>query len=435
MLSTAASAAKNFSFIRDAEIENTIRAYATPLFQTAGLDPSAIDIYLINDNTLNAFVAGGQKLFINSGLLKKSEHAGQVIGVIAHETGHIAGGHLSRTHDQLKNSRAQSIIAYVLGGAAAIATGRPDVGQAIAMGGEQVGLRSFLQYSRTQESAADQAAIRFLDAAGFSSRGTVEFLEAISGQELLSAKRQDPYLRTHPLTRERISTLRQHLANSPIADKPLPPDFQEMHRRMRAKLFAFTEPYVYTLRRYKPENSSLEARYARAIAHYRRSDLGKALPLIDGLIAENPQDPYFHELRGQMLFENAHAAEALGSYRTAVNLLPGSALLRQGLAQVQLEMNDPALLSSAIANLRAAMLHTPDSPPLWRQLAIAYGRQGKMGLSSLAMAEEALLKGNSSEAAYYAGRAEKLLAKDSTFRLQAQDILRAAKKGQEKKNK
>ncbi|MCH8213457.1 MAG: M48 family metalloprotease [Proteobacteria bacterium] len=424
----AEAGAQRLSFIRDAEIENTIRTYAAPLFQAAGLEPSDVRIYLVNDRSLNAFVAGGQRLFINTGLIMRSKHAGQVIGVIAHETGHIAGGHLSRLHAAIANSTAQSILALVIGAAAAIGTGRGDVGAAIVAGGQSMGLRSFLHYNRTQESAADQAALRFLDATGQSSRGLLEFMELLGAQDLLSADRQDPYLRTHPLSRERVDAVQAHLSRSPNRDKAQPARIQELHRRMLAKLYAFLEPVPRTLRRYADSDTGLAARYARAIAYYRKPDLGKALPLIDGLIAERPEDPYFHELKGQMLFENGRAAEALKPYETAVRLLPRSPLLRRGLAQVQLELGDPALIEPAIRNLRAAVQRDAEAPFTWRQLAIAYGRRGDMGMSAVALAEEALLKGDARQARYHAGKAGKLLPRGSIGWLQAQDILQAAKK-------
>lgn len=428
------SVAKDFSLIRDAEIENIIRSYSTPLFKAAGLDPSAVEIYLVKDNSLNAFVAGGQKLFINTGLLMRSKHAGEVIGVIAHETGHVAGGHLSRLHNAMKQTSVQGILAMVLGGVAAAASGRPDVGSMIAMGGQGVSQRDFFKYSRTQESSADQAALRFLDATNQSPRGLGEFMGTLSGQELLSDKRQDPYLLTHPLTEDRIKALQEGIAKSPNADKPLDPLFEEMHRRMLAKLQGFIEPLAFTLRRYKESDNSLESRYARAVAYYRVPDMDKALPLVDSLIAERPDDPYFYELKGQMLFENGRIAEALAPYEKSVQLLPRSAILRVGLARAQMESNDPALLDPAIGNLRAAVQQEQEDPFTWRQLAIAHGRKGEMGLSSLAMAEEALLTGKIVDAVFHAGRAETLLPRGSIGWLQAQDILAEAKKN-EKPNK
>ena len=431
-----AMAAKKLSFVSDAEIENTIRAYATPLFQAADLEPSAVRIHLVNDKSLNAFVAGGQNLFLNTGLLMRTEHAGQVVGVIAHEIGHIAGGHLARIHDAMRDTTAQTILAYVLGGVAAIGAGRPELGQAIILGGQQIALRSLLRYSRTQESAADQAALRVLDATNASAQGLLEFLEILGDQELLSVRHQDPYVRTHPLTNDRIEALRDHVSRSPGV-RPLPAGYAERHRRMRAKLMAFLNPISRTLREFKATDTAVEARYARAIAlcgcgpGQRRADLEKALPLIEGLIRERPADPFFHELLGQMLFENARVAESIDPYARAVQLQPDSHLLRVGLARAQLEINDPALLEAAILNLRAALLRQPDSLFIWHQLVIAYGRDGQMGMSALAMAEEAFLRGNKRKARFHAKRAEEALPQGSPAWFQAQDIQGAAEEKKE----
>jgi predicted Zn-dependent protease len=419
-------AAQKLSFIRDTEIENTIRAYATPVFLAAGLDPSAVRIYLVNDKSLNAFVAGGQNLFINTGLLMRSENAEQVIGVIAHETGHIAGGHLARGQDAIRNASAESILAMVLGAAAAVASGRPDVGSAVAAGGRNTALRSYLSYSRTQEGAADAAAMRFLDATGQSAKGLLEFMHTLEGEELLPASLQDPYLRTHPLSRDRILALEDFVAKSPNSDKPEKPEFEEMHRRMVAKLYGFMDNPTTTLRRYPLSDTSLPARYAQTIAFWRKLDMGKALAYIDALIAEHPDDPYFHELKGQMLYETGHPAEALKPYEAAVRLMPDAPLLRIGLADVQLELNNWEMLEPAIVNLRAALFRESNNPSVWRQLGIAYGRKGDVAQSSLALAEEALLVGDKPRAKFHAGKAEQLLPKGSPGWLQADDILQAA---------
>ena len=431
--SPAETVARNVSFIRDAEIENTITVYAAPLFQAAGLEPSAVKIYIVKDRALNAFVAGGQKLFVNTGLLMNSPDPSMVIGVIAHEAGHISGGHLSRTHEAMRNASAKAILGTILGGIAAVGSGRGELGGAIVAGGREMAKRSFLMYSRTQESAADQAAVKFLENTGQSARGLSRLLAALADQELIGARHQDPYVRTHPITRDRILFIESHLARSRYSNAPAHPRLLAMHRRMVAKLRGFTEPTARTLRRYKETDRSVEARYARAVAYSRRPDLERALPLIAGLIAEHPGDPYFHEFRGQILFEGGRTSEALASYTMAAQLNPDSPLILQGLAQVQLELDDPALLDGAIANLRAALHHGAASPFAWRQLAIAHGRNGQMGESALAMAEEAMLKNDPAAARHYAQRAEKMLASGSAGWLHAVDILEATKKEKKKK--
>lgn len=425
-LQPASSWAAGIPLIRDTETENTIRTWSTPIFRAAGLDPSAVDIYIVNDKGINAFVAGGQKLFINTGLLMRSDNANQVIGVVAHEVGHIQGGHLARVHDALHGATVETILALVLGVAAGVASGRPDIGQAIILGGQDAALRSFLRYSQTQEGAADSAAMRLLDATGQSSRGLLDFLRTMEDQELLAVGRQDPYLRSHPLTRDRISAIEAHVERSRHTNAPALQTHDEMHSRMVAKITAFLEPASTTFRRYPESDQSAVARYAHAIAWYRKGDLAKALQAIDGLIAAQPEDPYYHELKGQMLFESGRPAEALGSYQKAVQLLPAMPLLRFDLARVQLALNDPRLIEDAIGNLRTGLMREPDNAGAWRQLAIAFGRDGQMGESALAMAEEALLQNRPDEAAYHAGKAERLLARGSRSWLQAQDVQRMA---------
>lgn len=427
--------ARRIAFIRDAEIEDTIRIFAAPLFRAAGLEPEAVQIYLVNDRSLNAFVAGGQKLFLHTGLIIRTENPGQLIGVIAHESGHIAGGHLSRTQDAVAKATATQIVAMVLGGIAAAGAGQGDAVGAAILGGQTMGLRTFLQYSRTQESAADQAGLKFMDDNGWSSQGMLEFLKILENQDLLSADRQDPYMRTHPLTRERLDAVRTHVEKSPLTKAPFPKEFDILHRRIRAKLIAFMESPLTTFRTYKESDTRLEARYARAIAHYRKLELDQAHAIVDKLIAENPGDPYFHELKGQMLFEKGRGAEALGPYQTAVKLAPSSALLRGDLAKVQIETNDPALLDSAIANLQMALAHDSDEPFNWRQLAIAHGRKGDEAMSSLALAEEAMLQRKPDIAKFHAGKAESLLPRGSRGWLQAQDILQAAAELDKAKNR
>ncbi len=410
------------SFIRDAEVENTIRAFATPLFQAAGLDPDAVNIHILVDPSLNAFVAGGQNLFIHTGLLIRSENANQLIGVIAHETGHIAGGHLVRLQDAASNAATQALMGMILGAAVGAAAGRGDVGAGVMMGSQEAAIRGLLAYSRGEESAADQAGMKFLDATHQSSRGLLEFFGILGDQELLVASRQDPYVRTHPLTRERIEVVRNHVDNSPWSDTPSRPEFAEMHRRMRAKLFAFLESPIRTYQRYKETDNSLESRYARAIASYRKPDLATALPLIDSLIVERPADPYFQELKGQMLFENGRGSEALGPYRRAVELLPNNPLMYLQLAQVEVEQEDPALLEDAAKNLNQVVRREPENATAWRLLSIAYGRSGNEGLAAYAMAEQALLEGKPSDASYHAGKAERILPHSGPIWLRIQDI-------------
>lgn len=425
MMPTSHAFAQGLSIIRDAEIEGIIRAYAKPLFEAAGLNPEDIHIRLVNDQTLNAFVAGGQNIFIHTGLILESEGPDALIGVIAHETGHIEGGHLSRTKAAMEDASAIQMIGTILGVVAAVGTGSGDVGTAVVAGSQSAGVRSFLKYSRTQESAADQAAIRLLDGTGRSAKGLEGFLSTLGDQEILNPRLQDPYAQSHPLSRERLDTLRAHIQSSPYSDVKATADDQFSHALMVAKLYAFINPLQYTLRKYPETDQSFPARYARAIGYYRAADLKTALPLLDGLIAEMPRNPFLFELKGQMLFEHARPQEALQAYGEAVHLLPNEPLLLTELARVELEIGDPERLDQSIAHYRDVHRLKAGNAFTWRQLGIAYGRKGDIGMSSLALAESEYRRGQLSNAKFQAERASSLLKEGSSAHLQAQDILQA----------
>lgn len=432
-LSLHAQARTSFSIVRDAEIENILRTWATPLFKVAGVAPNSVAIYLINDPSLNAFVTAGPRLFIHTGLLIRSEGPDQVIGVMAHEIGHIAGGHTVRFPDAIDSASTEAIIGTILGVAAAAASGRGDVGAAIAMGGAHVAERRVLAYSRGQEAAADQAGLGYLDKSRRSARGLLDFMKALEGEDLLATEKRDPYVLTHPLTRERIDAIQAFVDRSPNSSALASQGDILMHQRMRGKLIAFLAPPANTLKAYAANDPRVEARYARAIAFYRRPDLSQALPLIDKLISEYPKDPYFHELKGQMLFENGRGSEAIAPYKEAVRLMPNSALLRVGLAQAEIETNNTAMIKDAQAHLNRALSIEQNSAFAWRLLAIAYGRQNDEGMSAYALAEFSMQTGKTQEALQYALRAEQLLSKKSPAWLRTQDIKREAKQIRERR--
>ena len=317
----------------------------------------------------------------------------------------------------------QQIVSMVLG-AGAVVGGAPGAGQGIILGGQQIAQRGFLAYSRAHEASADAAAITFLETDKQSARGMADFLEMLSQKEARSA-RQDEYVRSHPLTPDRVEFVRDQLSKSQYADAPVPAGYDEKFARIQAKLTGFLKPLSVTLREYPETDQSLAGRYARAIGYYRKPDLSKALPLIDGLIAEHPKDPYFWELKGQMLFENGRLAEAIPAYEEAVKLLPESMLLRVALSQAYLETNEPAYINPALANLHSAVAEDRTMPAVWQQLAIAYGRKGEFGLSALALAERAFLYRDIKEARSQLARAEKMLPENSVGWQRAQDLKRA----------
>jgi predicted Zn-dependent protease len=417
--------------IRDAEIENNIRIWATPIFTAAGLDPQAVHIYIINDPTLNSFVAGGQNLFMNTGTLLRADRPNEIIGIMAHETGHIAGGHLARFQEEMHDATIKAIIAMAVGAVAGAVGHSPDAMGAGMAAGEGVGLRSYLSFSVAQEASADQAAMKFLDATHQSAQGLLDFFMILEQEEFLSAQRQDPYLRTHPLTSQRIEYIRLHVAQSPWSKVPDPPQWAANFNIIKAKLGAFLNAPGDTLAQYKADDTSVPARYARAIAYYRIPQLKDALAIIDGLIHDYPDNPYFDELKGQMLFENGHVDEAVAPYEKAVELKPNTPLLRIEAAQVELETNNPALLPKALSKLADAVHFENDNPDAWHFLAIAYGRSNNLGMAALALAEEGMANGNYKTAGEQADRAMKTLPPGPN-RQRAQDIRDEAQRMRDK---
>lgn len=430
----AVAQGRPLQLIRDQEIESIIRVYATPLFQAAGLDPRAITVYLVQDPSLNAFVMGGQNLFIHTGLLMAAEDPLEVIGVIAHETGHIAGGHVAQRIGAAQDATTTMIIAQILGILGAIASGRGEVAGAVMSGAGDIALKGLLSFTRSQEQAADQAAITYLHAAGLSPDGLLTFMDRLRGQEVLMASNQDPYLTTHPLTRERIAYLEEQDAKSPERGKPAPPELIELHKRLRAKLIGYLESRATVMREYPAGDDSLPARYAHALLEYREGHLDKALAIVETLLAEKPNDPFFLEMKGQMLFEYGRLQEALPVFEQAVKVLPRAEQIRLLLARTQIEMNTPDYDKAAVKNLQLVLQAEPNNGFAWRFAAVAYGRLGDEGMAALALAESALARGKNKDALLYAERARDLLQSGSPSWLQADDVALEAQRRIDKKN-
>lgn len=406
--------------IRDTEIEETIRSIADPLFSAAGLSPAEVDIYVLNDDTLNAFVAGGQNLFINTGLLLRAETPDQLAGVVAHETGHIAGGHLIRMAGTISKSGTTAILGALLGAAAAVA-GAPQLGTALLAGGLTLAQGNMLAFTRAQEQAADQAAVTYLASEKLPPTGLAEFFRILETQNLRITSDANAYYRTHPLTRDRIAFIDAQVDRSPYKGRKLGPEIDLAYARSKAKLDGFLKPPAQVLKRYSGDGEV--ARYARAMA-LRDTDLPKSVALIDGLIKERPKDPYYLELKGQILFEAGKIKDSVPPYREAMRYKPDSALIRIGLARALVETNDAAAAEEAATVLREATRLEPRNAGAWRTLGIAEGRIGNQGESSLALTEFAVLVRNKRDAEFYRRRAEQYIKPGDPSWVHLQDLKR-----------
>ena len=416
------SRADSIRLIRDTEIENTISIYTKPILQAAGITDDTLKTHIINDPAINAYVAKGQKIFLTTGLLRQSKNAQQIIGVIAHEIGHIAGGHLIRLHKKIKKAKTTAFISQIMGLALSAVVKNPAGAIAVTSGGEHLAERSFLNFSRGQEQAADQAAAKYLDKIGVSGNGLLELLNVLAGQEFLQSSNQDPYVRSHPLTQSRIRFMENHVRNSSQSNKNLPAHIVEKQLRMIAKLDAFLDTPEKTLEKYSERDQTIPARYARAIAMFRQADLARALPAINSLIAEYPSDPYFIELKAQMLFENGRLNDAMIVYQQAVRLLPRAPLIRTSLAHVMTEIGQAGLYDRALFHTKQALKFDPAFALTWRLASTLYGRKKKFGLAAWSLAEYNILLGRNRLALAQAKRALKLLKIGSPAWLRTEDL-------------
>ena len=425
----ASAQKRKLNVIRDAEIEVLLRAYTAPIFKAAGIGSRGAEIVLLQDSSFNAFVASGNRIFINTGTLLTAKTPNEVIGVLAHETGHLAGGHLQGLRNEMARAQALGLIATLLGAGAAVAgsasgnSSGARAGAAATSIGPGIALRSLLSYRRTQESSADIAALTYLNATGQSARGMLATFRRFADQGLFSKQYVDPYVLSHPMPNERISQLERLARKSPHFDKTDPAQLQLRHDLMRAKLSGFIEGPGGVQRRYPRSDKSLVADYARAVVAYLTGSLRPALKRIDGLIRQSPDYPYFYELKGQALLEAGKAREAIAPLRKAVSLAPSPGLIRILLGHALLQTGDAKYLNDAIGNLKAGLADEPLASIGYRHLSTAYAKQGRIAEAEVATAQGLLIEGDVKAAQNYAQRAQAKLKRGTPAWLQADDII------------
>lgn len=412
------------STIRDTEVEGIIREWSDPVFIAMGLEPADVEVLLVADNDLNAFATRGRIMGINTGLILRTETPNQLLGVIAHEAGHIKNRHTLR--DGAQSAGMQPFLMSMALGALAVLAGEPGAGAALLGSGQYFGTLGALRYLQGQEGEADITAARGLEAAGESGRGLVEFFENFRSQEVFSDARRFPYFRSHPLSSQRIEALRRPVESASNYSRTDSPERMAQHALIRAKIEAFMNPPTQTLRTYLDNDTSFPARYARAIAWYRDGQTQRALDATDALIAEDDDNPFLWELKGQILFEEGRPEEAIAAHRRSVELLPNAPLLRINLAHALIETNDPTQLDDAVEHLKLATAREPDNTLAWRLLSQAYSSQGKEGEARLASAEFYFAAGGQEQATQFALRARDLLPRGSIEWRRAMDIVLAS---------
>jgi len=419
--------------IRDTESEQLLREYTRPILRAAGLEKQNIQVVILNESAFNAFVADGRRIFVNYGAMMQSETPNQIIGVLAHETGHLAGGHLAKMREQMSRAQTQMIIAMLLGAGAMVAgarsgnsnSGLANAGAAAISGPQEMIRRTLISYVRQQEENADRAGVKFLTANGQSARGMYETFKRFTNDVLFAAHGADPYLQSHPMPAERVAALEELARSSPYWDKKDDAALQLRHDMARAKISAFMERQDTVYRRYPMSSDTLPSRYAHAIATYLHGDLRSALVQIDGLIQLQPNNAYFHELRGQALLEGGKPAEAVAPLRKAVQLSNNAPLIEMLLGQALVGTANKAYTEEAISILRAAVARETEAPIGYTQLAMAYGRKGDYAEADLASAQAAFLRGDNKTARELASRAKTRFAVGTPGWVKADDIVAA----------
>ena len=414
-------AANAQGMIRDAEIEQILRDFTDPILEAANLRPEDVQMFIIDDDTLNAFVARGQRIHLNTGLIIASETPSQLIGVIAHETGHIEGGHNIRRIQDIKNASTPAYISIGLG-ILAIAAGAGDAGAALIASAPQFSYLNFASHTRTQEASADQAALRYMAATGRTPAGLLEFFENFRDVQTYSNAKRYAYFQTHPLAADRIEALQRGAERSGLLGTPEVPEDVYKLEIMKAKLIGFIKAPMYVALDYPETDQSVPAKYARAISSFRNDSLAAALSETDELIGLQPENPYFQELKGQILFENGHAAEAVAPNRKSVELSPRSPLLMVNLARSLNARAQAGDLKEAEDLLTVATALEPTNAYAWHELSGVLEKQGRRPEAQLAVAEQAFNYGDCDRAQSFASRALQDLQYNTPQSLRASDI-------------
>ena len=422
------------SVLRDTETELLFKDIARPLEVAAGLDPASVNVTLLNDPEINAFVATGQTVYIQSGLIQATDNVNELQGVIAHELGHVAGGHSIRIDEGVKEATGIQIATMVLG-ALAIAAGAGDAAMGIMMAGQQAAMGKFLAFTRSQEATADAAAVKYLHGAGISGKGMLQFFGKLQNEEYrLAIYSKDSYDRTHPLSSERIQALEQSFKNDPAWNKPVDPDLEARFERVKAKLQGFIDPN-HAVTKYPESDQSIPAHYARAYAYHMGGYPDKANAEADALLKASPHDPFFLELKGQILLEGGHPADAIAPLREATQRSGDAPMIAAMLGHALVATEDAKNFPEAKRILKIAVSRDNQDPFAWYQLGIIYDREGDEGRAALATAERSNLQDNPKLAYASAQMAMKGIPPNTPDWLRAQDIAMVSKTELAKKDK
>jgi predicted Zn-dependent protease len=415
--------------LRDAETEQLLQDMVDPLVEAAGMPRGSVDVVLVGDPSVNAFVSGGQRIYVHSGLINAADTANEVQGVLAHELGHITGGHVISIYDAYGKAAKISLLTTLLGVAAAIA-GAGDAAMGAMALGQQVAIGSFLSFNRQQEASADAAGVKYLSAAGITGKGSISFFQKLQNEEFRYGRSQADeatFSRSHPLSGDRISRMEADYRADPAWDRQPDPELQARFERAKAKLYGYLATPAQTLNAYPTYLTSAPARYARAYAYHKDARITEALAEADALVATDPDNPYYLELRGQILLESGRPVEALESLRRATQLTGNDPLIASTFGHALLATEESSNLAEAEQVLRAAVARDRENPFAWYQLGMVYGARGDIPRARLASAEQQIMSGRPREALMNAEAAEQSLPRDSVDWIRAGDVAMQAR--------
>jgi len=425
-LTMGPAAAQGITLLQDTETERLLRSYEEPILKVAGIDPAAVKMYIVNDTSLNAFVAEGQNIFCNAGLFIQLKSPNELIGVLAHETGHMAAGHLTRGSEAIAKAEIPMLLSMLVGIGAAIA-GAGEAGMILMGVGQSAAEAQYLQFSRVQESTADQMGQKFLRLTHQSGEGMVHVFERMANEEAMVVKNpESAYASDHPASRDRVEALQELADASPYRDVPDSPQAIHAYEMVKAKVIGYLLPVRDVLYRYPVTDKSAPARYARAMVYMRQPDLPKALMEINSLIKDEPNNPYFYEVLGQIYVSMSQPSKGIAPYQKSVDLLPDAPELRVSLAAAEVATGVKDIEKKAIDNLKIAMQQDSDNSFGWYEMAQAYSDIGDDAMANLATAERYYSVGAVPQSAVFARRARQKLAQGSPDWERANDIIAIA---------
>ncbi|MFQ6729709.1 MAG: M48 family metalloprotease [Alphaproteobacteria bacterium] len=407
------------SMINDTETEKLLADLIQPLANAAKIPDGRLKIHIVDDDDFNAFVSGGEDVYIYTGLLKQIKTPNALQAVVAHEMGHMLGGHTAQMADRLSAEMKRTMLIQALGVGLMVAGGNPSLGAGVLAGSSGIAQQSMLAFTRDEERIADNMGVNLMIDAGQNPNGFVTVFEQMRDLTGELESKINPNRINHPLTNERLNNVKSQIKQSDIKNThTAQPDEYEM---VRAKLIGYLDNSKSVLAKYPYTDKSSPALYARAIANMRNGNLDGAKMGVQTLISRMPDNPYMYELMGDIEYQFGHYDDSVRAYEQALKLTKNAPQIQTALALVLTERKKPNDDTRAIELCKASLLSEPTAFTYW-VLARAYGDNDN-GRSAWAMAEYYHMNKKEDEAKKYAKIAQKHLKKTDPEYIKAGELV------------